>query len=96
LLVEGEERELGPWDFVHSPPGVEHAFVGAGDEPCVLAMAGTRKEEPGYFYPRSDVARRHGAGVDEETTDPVEAYARFPAWEQRRPEAWSELPWGKA
>ena len=96
LLVEGEERELVPWDFVHSPPGVEHAFVGAGDEACVLVMAGTRKEEPGYFYPRSDAARRHGAGVDEETTDPAEAYARFPAWEPRRPDAWSELPWGAA
>jgi len=94
LLVDEEERELGPWDFVHSPAGVSHAFVGAGDGPCILVMAGTRKDEPGYRYPVSALAQRHGAGVDTETTDPAEAYARFPAWAQRRPAAWDELPWG--
>src|SRR5690348_15624008 len=26
LLVEGEERPLGPWDFVHCPPDTEHIF----------------------------------------------------------------------
>ena len=31
LLVNGEERLLGPWDFFHCPAGVEHVFVGAGD-----------------------------------------------------------------
>jgi quercetin dioxygenase-like cupin family protein len=31
LLVEGEERRLRPWDFFHSPPWTEHAFVGAGE-----------------------------------------------------------------
>ncbi len=34
LLIEGEERRLKPWDFVHCPPGTEHVFVGAGDGPC--------------------------------------------------------------
>jgi uncharacterized cupin superfamily protein len=96
LLVEGEERMLEPWDFVHSPAGVAHAFVGTGEGPCVLAMAGTRADEPRYVYPVSELARRHGAGVEAETTDPVEAYARFPAWEQRRPDGWGELPWGRA
>ena len=33
LLVEGEERPLRAWDFVHCPPGTEHIFVGAGDGP---------------------------------------------------------------
>ena len=42
LLVEGEERLLRPWDFVHSPAGTEHIFVGAGDGPCVILMAGAR------------------------------------------------------
>ena len=40
LLVEGEERRLRAWDFFHSPPGTEHAFVGAGDAPCVILMVG--------------------------------------------------------
>src|SRR4051794_14549916 len=31
LLIEGEERRLKAWDFVHCPPHTEHAFVGAGD-----------------------------------------------------------------
>src|SRR5712691_2197798 len=31
LLVEGEERPLEAWDFVHCPPGTEHVFVGTGD-----------------------------------------------------------------
>ena len=42
LLVQGEERRLRPWDFFHSPPWTEHAFVGAGDAPCVILMVGAR------------------------------------------------------
>src|SRR4051812_44055436 len=30
-IIEGEERRLRPWDFVHCPPGTAHIFVGAGD-----------------------------------------------------------------
>ena len=45
LLVEGEERLLRPWDFFHSPAGTEHIFVGAGDGPCVILMAGARSED---------------------------------------------------
>ena len=29
-------------------------------------------------YTVDEVAQRHGAGVDRETTEPKEAYARFP------------------
>src|SRR5262249_31768471 len=36
LLIEGEERRLRAWDFVHCPPDTEHIFVGAGDSPCVI------------------------------------------------------------
>ena len=43
LLVEGEERRLRAWDFFHSPPWTEHAFVGAGDGPCVVLGRRTRK-----------------------------------------------------
>ena len=32
LLVEEEERELGPWDFFQCPEGTNHVFVGAGDD----------------------------------------------------------------
>ena len=36
LLVNGEERPLQTWDFVHCPAGVSHVFVGDGDGPCAL------------------------------------------------------------
>ena len=43
-------------------------------------------------YPRSELALRHGAGVETETTKPAEAYAPFPRWEPGKPD-FSGLPW---
>jgi uncharacterized cupin superfamily protein len=77
LLVEGEERPLKAWDFVHCPAGTDHIFVGAGSGPCVIVMVGSRAEHT-ILYPVSELALRHSAGVEEETTVPKEAYARFP------------------
>ena len=34
LLIEGEERALKAWDFVHCPTWAEHVFVGAGTGPA--------------------------------------------------------------
>jgi len=93
LLIEGEERPLKAWDFVHCPAETEHIFVGAGDGPCVIFMTGGRTKEKHIVYPRSDVARPHGAGVETETTVPAEAYAPFPKWRPERPESWDGLPW---
>lgn len=93
LLVEGEERRLGEWDFVHSPPGTEHIFVGAGDRPCVILMAGARQEEEGLHYPVSELAARYGASADEETSDPDKAYLRFEPSRRERPSYWDALPW---
>jgi uncharacterized cupin superfamily protein len=84
LLVEGEERPLEAWDFVHCPPGTEHAFVGAGDGPCVIFMTGARGRGRHIVYPNSELARRHGAGVEAETSSPAEAYAGFPHWQPER------------
>jgi len=81
MLVEGEERHLRQWDFVHSPPWTEHIFVGAGDGPCVIFMTGARTAEKSIVYTCSDLALRHGAGVEKETTSPNEAYATFPKWQ---------------
>jgi uncharacterized cupin superfamily protein len=93
LLVEGEERRLKAWDFVHCPPDTEHIFVGAGDGPCVIFMTGARTKE-GAVYTRSELALRHGAGVETETTVSAEAYAPFPKWKPGRPETFAGLPWG--
>ena len=76
LLVDGEERLLGPWDFFHSPPGTEHIFVGAGDGPCVILMAGARLETKKLHYPVSELAARYGASVEEETSDFEQVYPR--------------------
>ena len=71
LIIEDEERHLRAWDFVHCPPGAAHMFVGAGDRPCVLICAGNRDMDDDTFwrvYRRSDVALRHGASVERETS----------------------------
>jgi quercetin dioxygenase-like cupin family protein len=95
LVIEGEERRLKRWDFVHCPPNTEHGFVGAGDGPCVIFMVGSRQgwPEKGIVYPLSELALRHGVGVEQETTVPPEAYAPFPKWLPGRPRSWAGLPW---
>jgi uncharacterized cupin superfamily protein len=85
LLIEGEERLLRAWDFVHCPPGTEHVFVGAGDGPCVVLMMGARGGERGLFYTRAAVAVRRGAAAAEETPSAREAYAPFGHWQPGRP-----------
>jgi uncharacterized cupin superfamily protein len=77
LLIEGEERHLRQWDFVHCPAWTEHVFVGAGEGPCAILAVGTRSGGD-VIYPRADVALRHGAGVERDTPDPREAYADVP------------------
>ena len=51
----------------------------AGDGPSVLVSVGTRSgREDWGAYTVDETAIRHGAGVEEETTKPAEAYGRFP------------------
>jgi uncharacterized cupin superfamily protein len=75
LIIEGQERRLRQWDFVHCPVWTEHVFVGASAEPCAILMIGTRTPDAGVRYPVEPAAQRHGAGVDVETSSPAEAYA---------------------
>jgi uncharacterized cupin superfamily protein len=76
LLIEGEERRLKAWDFVHCPAWTEHVFVGAGSGPCAILAVGSRPMKE-IVYPANELAQRHGAGVDADTSDPKKAYARF-------------------
>ena len=79
LIVEGQERTLGAWDFVHCPPQTEHMIVGAGDGPAVVVAVGARGlRRKGIVYVPSRAAGKHGVSVDEETTRPAEAYAHVP------------------
>jgi uncharacterized cupin superfamily protein len=90
LIVEGEERPLRQWDLVHCPAGTKHVVVGAGDAPCVVLAVGARDRSTGPDwggYTGEEAALRHGAGVEQETTDPEQAYARFP---KRQPTRYRE------
>jgi hypothetical protein len=91
LVVEGQERPLRAWDFVHCPPGTRHAIVGAGEGPCVVFAVGSRvnhtvRTPDGAIDGRDDwgaytvdeAALRHGAGVSEETTSSDAAYGHLP------------------
>jgi uncharacterized cupin superfamily protein len=84
LLIEGEERPLRAWDFVHCPPNASHTIVGAGAGPCTVLAIGARDRSVGPpgsgwgGYPVDDAALRHDAGVEEETDDAAVAYARYP------------------
>jgi uncharacterized cupin superfamily protein len=91
LVVEGEERPLRQWDFVHCPAKTGHVIVGAGEAPSAILAVGAREHQttraadgtlqwrPDWgAYTVDEAALRHGAGVEEETSDEEQAYARFP------------------
>jgi uncharacterized cupin superfamily protein len=97
LVIEGEERPLRQWDFVHCPPGTNHTIVGAGDGPCVVFSAGARERhtyrtpdggidgrDDWGAYTVDEAALRHGAGVEVETNMADVAYAAFPEREPMR------------
>jgi hypothetical protein len=73
---------------VHCPPGSGHAIVGAGDGLCAVVAIGAREHVDedchGGAYTVDEAALRHGAGVEEETSDANLAYAHFPESEPTR------------
>jgi uncharacterized cupin superfamily protein len=78
LVIEGAERELRRWDFVHCPPDTSHVIVGAGDGPCAVLAIGAREhqDDPGWGgYPVDETAASRGVGVERETSDAGQAYA---------------------
>jgi uncharacterized cupin superfamily protein len=87
LIAEGEERPLRQWDFVHCPARMNHVIVGAGEGPCVVVAVGARQHQEGEGwggYTVEEAAVRYNASAERETTDPHEAYARFPARQPTR------------
>ena len=88
VILNGEERRLRQWDFVHCPAGTEHVFVGAGEGPCAVLMIGSRREDAAH-YPVSEVAAKYDASAKEATDDPAEAYADWRQEPRRRaPNPW--------
>jgi hypothetical protein len=86
-VVEGQERPLKRWDFVHCPPKTEHVIVGAGDGPCILVAMSSRQNQafgPYGEYTANETARKHGASLEEPTQDAEEADAGWPEPEPSR------------
>jgi uncharacterized cupin superfamily protein len=88
LVLNGEERRLRQWDFVHCPAGTDHVFVGAGDGPSAVLMIGSRRMRA-VHYPVNELAARYDASVKRPTDEPAEAYADW------RQEPWEPIqsPW---
>jgi len=73
LIVEGEERPLRPWDFVHCPVRTKHVIVGAGEGLCAVLAVGAREhqlDEGWGGYPVEEAALHHGAGSSGRPTTP--------------------------
>jgi uncharacterized cupin superfamily protein len=86
-IVEGQERRMRPWDYLHCPPGTAHITIGAGPEPCAILMVGTRTTGHTTRYLPDPAAARHGAAVATATDSPKEAYANRPPI-TRAPSPW--------
>ena len=85
LVVEGAERVLRQWDFVHCASGTKHVIIGAGEAGCVLVAVGARDrgtEENWGGYTVDATAATHGVSVERDTTKAEEAYSHL---EQRQP-----------
>lgn len=81
LIVEGEERQLSAWDFVHCPPRAKHVVVGARTGPCLVVAVGARAHDgqgDSLGFTVDEMARRHGASVEEDTMDGGVAYSTVP------------------
>jgi uncharacterized cupin superfamily protein len=98
LVIEGQERQLQQWDFVHCPPGANHVLVGAGDGPSVILAASSRqfqKDGPWGYYTADPVAAKYGASPPETTQDGSVADRDFPSsHESRYRDGWLERPFG--
>jgi uncharacterized cupin superfamily protein len=83
-IVEGQERRMGPWDYLHCPPGTAHITIGTGDAPCAILMVGTRSPDQTVHYLPDPAAARHGAAVPVATDSAKEAYAQRPPFTPAR------------
>jgi mannose-6-phosphate isomerase-like protein (cupin superfamily) len=77
-IVEGEERRMRRWDYLHSPPGTEHITVGAGDEPCAILMFGSPDPRRKVVWIANETAARYGASVAKTTSRGTEVYGESP------------------
>jgi len=86
LLIEGEERPLRQWDFVHCPPGTAHVLLGG---PMTVVAVGARPVTD-LVFPAEPLAQRHAVGVAAETGDRAVAYAGVAGLERVPYSGWLE------
>lgn len=77
-IVEGQERAMRQWDYLHTPPGTAHITVGAGDGPCVILMFGSPDPGRKVQWIAHETAAKHGASVERTTGVDREAYGDLP------------------
>jgi quercetin dioxygenase-like cupin family protein len=77
-VVEGQERTMRRWDYLHSPPRTAHVIVGAGDDPCVLLMFGSPDPRRAVEWIADETAAKHGASAERTTGRDTEAYGDLP------------------
>jgi quercetin dioxygenase-like cupin family protein len=84
-IVEGEERRMRQWDYLHSPPGTAHITVGAGDEPCAMLMFGSPDPSRKVEWIANETAATYGVSVAKTTGSAAEAYGSLPDQTRVRP-----------
>ncbi len=87
LVIEGEERRLRAWDFVHCPPWTKHVFVGAGEGPCVIVTVGRADRWSRARLPRErdrGEARRERRAGDTPAERGHAPYPRDPPFQRYR------------
>jgi quercetin dioxygenase-like cupin family protein len=84
-IVEGRERRMRQWDYLHSPPGTEHITIGAGDEPCAILMFGSPDPTRKVEWIANETAAKYGASPARTTRRDTEAYGDLPPEVRVRP-----------
>jgi uncharacterized cupin superfamily protein len=77
LVIEGQERTLRAWDFIHCPPGTAHTIIATSETPALILAVGARIERHSARYPVEPAAVRHGAGVPDANVSARDHYATF-------------------
>jgi uncharacterized cupin superfamily protein len=77
-IVEGRERRMQRWDYLHSPAGTAHITVGAGEGPCAILMFGSPDPTRKVEWIADEVAARHGTSVARTTSRGTEVYGELP------------------
>ena len=77
LIVEGSEVRLARVGLLPLSAGCRTCDRGSGACLSLVLAVGSRVGPDEILYPRDAVALKHGAGVEQDTPHPQEAYARF-------------------